>query len=167
MVACGRHRPRDDIFHKQSVAQRCDHLLDRHPLPLHLLVHHPVEAHVSRRDVQVALHVVPKWDHRGTCPRDATSITCWSVSHSLLNCSSLHSLTLSKCCWPRYCVLAFYSSEWTLPHVMELTLRYMGMTHGNIKDLLMRCPMLLGLFIGYIQCHRKLSVLGKQFLKRL
>jgi hypothetical protein len=167
MVACGRHRPRDDIFHKQSEWRRgaITSLIDTR--------YHSICWFIIRWK-RTSADVMSRWLYRlsqsGVIEELVLEMPLPSpvgLSHSLLNCSSLHSLTLSKCCWPRYYVLAFYSSEWTLPHVMELTLRYMDMTLGNIKDLLMRCPMLLGLFIGYIQCHRKLSVLGKQFLKRL
>jgi hypothetical protein len=84
--------------------------------------------------------------------------------HSLLNCTSLRSLTLSNCCWPQYNVPAIYSSEWTLLHVTELTLRHMDMTLENIKDLLIRCPMLLSLSIGYIERHGTLDIKCKNLL---
>jgi hypothetical protein len=84
--------------------------------------------------------------------------------HSLLNCTSLRSLSLSNCCWPQYNVPAIYSSEWTLLHVTELTLRHMDMTLENIKDLLIRCPMLLSLSIGYIERHGTLDIKCKNLL---
>jgi hypothetical protein len=88
--------------------------------PLHPLVHHPIDAHVSRHDVDVALHVVPKWGHQGAFPRDAASSPV-GLSHYLLNYNSLRS-----------------------------PLRYMDMTLENIKGVLVWCPMLLSLYIGYI-----------------
>jgi hypothetical protein len=160
----GQRRPRDNMFHKQSEWRRgvITSLLDTRYRSIRCFI---------IRWTRTSADVMSRWlymlSQSGVIEELVLDMPLPSpvgLSHSLLNCTSLCSLTLSNCCWPQYNVPSIYSSEWTLPHVTELTLRHMDMTLEDIKDLLMRCPMLLSLSIGYIRRIGTLDIKCKNLL---
>jgi hypothetical protein len=91
------------------------------------------------------------------------------LPHSIFNCVSLRSLSLSNFHWPQINpnrAPPGYILSWKLPLLAELTLRLMDMTTRDVMDLLQRCPALLSLSLCCprrggslaIQCKNLLSL---------
>jgi hypothetical protein len=91
------------------------------------------------------------------------------LPHFIFNCISLRSLSLSNFRWPHIDpnrVPIGYIPSWTLPLLVELTLRVMDMTPQDVMVLLQRCPALLSLSLCcprrggslVIQCKNLLSL---------
>ncbi|CAO2206451.1 unnamed protein product [Urochloa humidicola] len=71
------------------------------------------------------------------------------LPHFVFDCGSLRSLSLANFTWPAGTTTS-NSLEWTLPHLVELTLIRMDMAAGEVEVLLRRrCPALLSLVVSY------------------